>query len=176
MLRPTEPVKRICYADDITLWASGVKIPELELMIIGYLREMSSFIQYNSLMISAPKLTVTLFTSDAIQANTNPKIKISGRRASLVRNPKLLTVYLDTLFSFNDHCVQVANRVSKRNNVLRALASTNWGKQKEMLLLTYKALGRMIANYAAPVWNTNASDTSLEKIQRTHDEAPRIIT
>ena len=27
---PTEPVKRICYADDITVWASGVKIPELE--------------------------------------------------------------------------------------------------------------------------------------------------
>ena len=28
MQRPTEPVKRICYADDITVWASGVKIPE----------------------------------------------------------------------------------------------------------------------------------------------------
>ena len=27
MPRPTEPVKRICYADDITVWASGVKIP-----------------------------------------------------------------------------------------------------------------------------------------------------
>ena len=26
MPRPTEPVKRICYADDITVWASGVKI------------------------------------------------------------------------------------------------------------------------------------------------------
>ena len=24
MTRPTKPVKRICYADDITVWASGV--------------------------------------------------------------------------------------------------------------------------------------------------------
>ena len=28
--RPTEPVRRICYADDITVWDSGVKISELE--------------------------------------------------------------------------------------------------------------------------------------------------
>ena len=26
----TEPVKRICYADDITMWATGVKIPDLD--------------------------------------------------------------------------------------------------------------------------------------------------
>ena len=49
-------------------------------------------------------------------------------------------------------------------NLLIALAGTNWGQQKETLLLTYKALGRSIANYAAPVWNTNASDTSLGNI------------
>ena len=30
MPRPTEPLKRIYYADDIIVWASGVKIPELE--------------------------------------------------------------------------------------------------------------------------------------------------
>ena len=57
-----------------------------------------------------------------MQANTHPKIKISDAELPLVRNPKLLGVYLDTFFSFNTHCVQVANRVSKRNNVLKALA------------------------------------------------------
>ena len=83
---------------------------------------------------------------------------------------------MDTFFSFNTHCVQVANRVSKINNGMKALAGTNWGQQKETLLLTYKALGRSIANYAAPVWSTNASDTSLGKIQRTQNEALRIIS
>ena len=70
----------------------------------------------------------------------------------------------------------MASRVSKINNVLKALVGTNWGQQKETLLLTYKELGRSIANYAAPVWSTNASDTSLEKIQRIQNEALRIIT
>ena len=111
-----------------------------------------------------------------MQANTHPKIKISDVDRPLVRNPKLLGVYLDTFFSFNAHCVQVANRVSKINNVLKALAGTNWRQQNETLLLIFKALGRSIANYAAPVWSTNASDTSLEKIQRTQNEALMIIT
>ena len=42
--------------------------------------------------------------------------------------------------------------------------------------MTYKALGRSIANYAAPVWSTNASKSSIDKIQRAQNEALRIIT
>ena len=41
MPRPTKPVKRICYADDITVWASGVEISELEHKVNTYLTEMS---------------------------------------------------------------------------------------------------------------------------------------
>ena len=76
---PTELVKRICYADDITIWSwtSGVKIQELEHKINNYLKEMSCFLRDNSLLISAPKSTVTMFTPDPKQANTHPKIKIS---------------------------------------------------------------------------------------------------
>ena len=109
-----------------------------------------------------------------MQANTCPKI--SDTELPLVRHPMLLGVYLGTFFSFNAHCVQVANKATKINDVLKALSGTNWGQQKETLLLTYKALGRSIANYAAPVWSTNAGDTSLEKIQRTQNEALKIIT
>ena len=58
----TEQVKRICYADDIIVLASGVKILELYLRINGYLTEMSCFLQDNLLLISAPRSTVTLFT------------------------------------------------------------------------------------------------------------------
>ena len=118
MPRPTEPVKRIRYADDITVLASEVKLLELGYKINDYLTEMSCFLRDKSLLISAPKSTVTLFTPDPKQANTHPKIKIPDAELHLVRNPKLLGVYLDT---FNTHCVQVANRVSKRNNVLKAL-------------------------------------------------------
>ena len=118
---------------------------------------MSCFLRDNSLLISAPVDRNPVHPGPKA-ANTHPKIKISEAELPFVRNPKLLGVHLDTLFSFNAYCVQVVNRVSKRNNVLKALSGTNWGQQKKTLLLTYKALGRSIANDAAPVWSTSSVD------------------
>ena len=48
MSRPTPPVKRVCYADDITVWASGQKIPQLESMINSYLRDVGIYLKENS--------------------------------------------------------------------------------------------------------------------------------
>ena len=42
--------------------------------------------------------------------------------------------------------------------------------------MTYKAIGRSVASYGAPVWNTNASATSIGKIQIAQNEALRIAT
>ena len=42
--------------------------------------------------------------------------------------------------------------------------------------MTYNAMGKSIANYAAPVWSTNASDSSFEKIQTAENVALRTAT
>ena len=157
MPRATEPVKRICYEDDITVWASGVKLPELEHKINDYQTEMSCFLRDNSLLISAPKSTVTMFTPYPKQANTHPKIKISDSELPFVRNPKLTTESAKEIMSWKQWQAQTGDNKKKR------------------YCLTYKALGKSIANYAAPIWSINASD-SLGTIQRTQNEALRIIT
>ena len=73
MPRPTPTVKRVCYADDITVWATGPKIPQLESMINSYLREVSINLKENS-----PKLTVTLFTPDKHQFQMHPDITLEN--------------------------------------------------------------------------------------------------
>ena len=45
MPRPTPPDKRVCYADDITVWASGPEIPLLESMINSYLRDVDIYLK-----------------------------------------------------------------------------------------------------------------------------------
>ena len=44
------------------------------------------------------------------------------------------------------------------------------------LLMTYETVGRLIINYAAPVWSTNLRDTNYRNIQSTQNEALRIAT
>ena len=80
---------------------------------------------------------------------------------------------MDPSMSFHKHCNYVSDRTDKRNNMLKALAGSSWGQDKETLLLTYNALGKSIANYAAPVWSTNASDSSFKKIQTAQNAALR---
>ena len=50
MPKSTPPVKRVCYADDLTVWATGPTIPRLETMINSYLREVSNYLKDNSLL------------------------------------------------------------------------------------------------------------------------------
>ena len=128
------------------------------------------------MLISAPKSSVTLLTPDTHQAKVHPSIFIENSHLPLVKYPRILGVYLDPSLSFNKHSQYVAERVSGRNNILKALAGTSWGQQKETLLMTYKAVGRSIINHAAPVWGPNLHDTNYRKIQYTQNEALRIAT
>ena len=85
MPRPTPPVKRVCYADDITVWATGPKIPQLEFMITNYLRDVSIYLKDNSLLISTPKSTVTLFTQDKHHFQMHPVINFEDTQLPLER-------------------------------------------------------------------------------------------
>ena len=42
---PTDPVKQVCYADDLTVSASGVNIPDLEVGINNYLEEITAYLK-----------------------------------------------------------------------------------------------------------------------------------
>ena len=158
MPRPTPPVKRVCYADDITIWAFGPNIPLLESMINNYLRDVDIYLKENSLLISAPKSTVTFFTPDIHQFQTHRDITLEDTQLPLESSPKILGVIIVPSLSFQKHSNYVTDRIDKRNNMLKALAGSSCGQEKESVLLTYNALGKYIASYAAAVWSTNASD------------------
>ena len=107
------------------------KIPQLESMINNYLRDVSIYLKDNSLLISAPKSTVTLFTPDKHQFQMHPDITLEDTQLPLERSPKILGVILDPSISFHKHCNYVSDRIDKRNNMLKALSGSSWGQDKE---------------------------------------------
>ena len=48
-LVPPTHTHHVCYADDITVWDSGPKFPQLEYMINSYLRDVGIYLKENSL-------------------------------------------------------------------------------------------------------------------------------
>ena len=68
------------------------------------------------------------------------------------------------------------DRVRKRNNVLTAVAGSGWGLDKKTLVNTYKATGRSVLNYAAPIWAAGISDSRWKELQRAQNAALRTAT
>ena len=140
-------------------------------MINSFLRDIGIYLKENSLLISAPKSTVTLFTQDTQQFQIHSKMTLEATQLPLEHSPKILGVIMDPSLSFHKHYNYVTDRIDKRNNMLKALAGSSWGQDKDTLLLTYNVLQKFIASYAAPIWSTNASDWSFKKIQTAHNAA-----
>jgi hypothetical protein len=176
MPEPTEDVTIVSYADDLSVFTTGANIQQLEDRLNAYLPSVEAFFSQRKLDISAAKSTVTLFSPDPRQSLIHPDVRIDGTRLPLERNPKILGVTFDTMFTFSDHCKNIGARATQRNNILRALSGTSWGQDKESILMTYKAITRSLMNYAAPVWAPVASSSSFSALQRSQNSALRIAT
>ena len=45
-----------------------------------------------------------------------------------------------------------AEKASRKLNILKSLAGSTWGQNKETMVMTYKPICRSVLEYAAPIW------------------------
>ena len=80
------------------------------------------------------------------------------------------------MFTFGPHIRHIHSKASQRLSILKALAGSSWGHQKETPLTTYNTLIRPILTYASPIWSTNASPSGIAKLQAMQNAALCICT
>ena len=68
------------------------------------------------------------------------------------------------------------DEANKSINILKALTSTTFGKQKETIITTYKTVVQSKIEYANTIWSSTASKTNLNKLQIIQNSALRIAT
>ena len=108
------------------------------------------YLKENSLLISAPKSTVTLFTPDTHQFQSHQNILLQE--------------------------LQLCDRYDRQEKqYAKGTGGIILGQDKDTLLLTYNATGKSITSYAA-VMSTNASDSSFKKIHTAQNAALRTTT
>ena len=176
MPEPPPGVKIVQYADDISIYATGPTVSLLADAINEYAPRLTDYLHERGLIVSPEKSSVTLFTPDTHQARMRPDIKLGGVDVPLERNPKLLGVVHDTMYTFTEHVSRTVSKAKKKVNVLKALAGTTWGQQKEPLVHAYKAVCRSTLEYGAPIWSNTISDTNWRKLQTVQNEALRVAT
>ena len=140
-----------------------------------YLSQVLNYIK-KKLHVSTAKCTVTLFTPDTHEHHLHPQVKLADHVLPLKKKQKVLGVTLDTHLTFTQNCNNIAVKVQQCNNVLRALAGSTWGCNKETLLTTYQEIGRSILSYCCPVWTPALKDTNWSRLQWAQNSAQRIAT
>ena len=103
-------------------------------------------------------------------------MKICNTNVPTVKNPRLLGVIFDPLFTFSNHAVSLPSCASSRLNIIRALSDTSFGKDKECLSLTYKTFIRSLFDYCAPIVYPTYSPASIERLQKVQNKALRLVT
>ncbi len=176
MPSPPGKIKLVTYADDSNILNSGPHIKPIVNEINIYLATLDSWFKGRNLNISPSKSSATLFTTCSNEINIKLDVKIAGERVPTVKKPKILGVTFDGLLSFKEHTHKMKNTIQSKNNVLKALAGTNWGKEKEVIVNTYKAIGQSTLNYCAPIWTPTLSDTNWNLLQAAQNTALRVAT
>ena len=174
--QPPAGIELVSYADDCTILTTGNHIPQLSQQLNGYLHTVSEWLKDQYLELSPGKSSATLFTLWTHETNHPLEIAIDNTQVPINKNPKILGVTFDPTLTFHRHATNIKNKLQARNNVLKTIAGSTWGKDKETLSLTYKAIGRPIANYAAPIFAPQLRPTNWKKIQRAQNASLRAIT
>ena len=116
----------------------------------------------------------TLFTPNNKEVEEDPGIKINGAPIRLEPNPKILGVTFDPMATFSPHIAETVKKAKSKLNILKSLASSSWGQDKETILITYKSICRSVLEYSNPIWSPSICQTNWDKLQVIQNKALRI--
>ena len=164
------------FADDVHSAASNSDTEVISENLNRKAEALSDWADGNGMTVAAEKSSITLFTPWTKQVNADLQVSIKGVPVPMEKCPKLLGVKFDPLFTFSHHAAMVASKASARLKLLRALSDSEFGKDKECLISTFKAFIRPLFDYAAPIIYPNLSPSSIHRLQKIQNHALRLIS
>ena len=169
-------VQVIAYADDITITSTHTSTSAAKKYIQPYLHKVFAWKKQINRTLNPDKTTCTLFTPDPAEYKSNLNLKINNTALRMATHPKVLSLTLDPKLTYSTHIHNFSVQAHKPLQMIKALIATGWGKQKETLMATYKAVMRPALEYASSIWSPLASSTSIYKLQVMQNAALRTAT
>ena len=83
-----------------------------------------------------------MFTPDPAEYKSNLDLKINNTTLPMATHPKVMGLILDPKLTYSTHIQNISVQAHKPLQMIKALTATGWGKQKETLMATYKAVMR----------------------------------
>ena len=155
----------MAYADDITITSTHTRTSAAKKYIQPYLHKVFAWTKQNNPLLNPDKTTCTLFTPDSAEYTSILDPTINNKALPTATHPKVLGLTFDPKLTYSTHIHTISVQVHKPLQIIKTLTATGWGKQKETLMATYKAVMRPAVGYASSVWSPIASTTSINKLK-----------
>ena len=169
------PVNVLAYVDDITITYPHTSTSAANKYIEPYLHTVFARTKQNNLTLNPDKTTCTLFTPDPAEYKSNLDLKINNTALPMATHPNVLCLTFDPKLTYNTHIHNIAVQAHKPQQMIKTVTTTGWGKQKETLMVTYKAVMRTALDYVSSIWYL-ASSTSIHKRQVMQNSALRTVS
>ena len=167
-------ISNAMFADDLVLWTSGTDLARMQNKLNQALLTISTYCELWKLKVNCRKTVYTIFTLSPTVSKAKLQLQVQGQNIEKEETPTYLGVRLDSRLTFKEHFDDITSKVSKRLNLLKRLASTNWGTNKKTLRQLYTGYVRAVFDYSAPLQVT-ASKYNKSKLDRKQNEALRFV-
>ena len=171
-----DPVKSEEFADDVCYSMTSGNIGECEFLLQPAINRFLEWAEKTGLTINASKTKSMLFTlqkgehSEGLDTN----LEINGEKILEVYTFRYLGVLLDAPYlKWGPHTEALKSQCQHALNIMKALAATNFGADRESLLQIYNALIKSRIAYSSALL-VSASQPSIDKLEIIQNTAIRI--
>ena len=102
-------------------------------------------------------------------------MKFDGKALNTEKEVKFLGMIFDSRLSWKLHIDYVIDKCNKRINLLKVLAGSRWGTDRETILMVYRSLIRSCMEYGCEVYDSTCK-THKRRLDRVQVQCLRICS
>ena len=160
------------YVDDFVICYRSLMLPAAERQLQQCLNRLQRWADRNGFAFSKSK-TVCVHFCNKRGLFPQPTLTLNGSQIPVVDETKFLGVIFDRKLNFRSHIAYLRDRSLKSLNLLKVVANTKWGADRDSLLQLYRALIRSKLDYGCVVYGS-ARPSYLESLEPVANKALRL--
>ena len=165
-------IDKSLFVDDFSISAKGKTLAGVERQLQLCINQIQKWVEENGFKFSSTKTECIHFHRKQNQ-NIDPVINLYNQPIKVSKQVKFLGLIFDTKLSFLPHIKYVKEKCQQGLNILKVISHTDWGADRQTLLLLYRSLVRSRLDYGCIVYGS-ARNSYLKILDPIHHQALRI--
>ena len=166
-------LKCVTFADDTNLLIKGKNLEKMAAELNGELENISDYFKANQLKLNPKKTKAVIFRRKSLPLNHEKiQIVLDGVPLVICNDAPFLGITIDGTLSWEKHCTNVANKISRNNSMLNRVKNI---LPPPTLKILYHSFIQPQIMYGVPAWG-GCSAQSSKRIVSIQKRAIRTIT